>query len=78
MNVRTKAFAMPLTSPTFPSDGSARICDLVEYYLGDITIKGAWTGRGATASSRRPGRRRGESNALTGESLVVSHGWFMQ
>ena len=28
-------------------DGSPRICELVEYYLEDITIKGAWTGPGA-------------------------------
>src|SRR5271165_6938022 len=28
-------------------DGSPRICELVEYYLTDITIKGAWTGPGA-------------------------------
>jgi len=28
-------------------DGSARVCELVEYYLEDITIKGAWTGPGA-------------------------------
>ncbi|KTD23613.1 acetoacetate decarboxylase [Legionella lansingensis] len=25
-------------------DGSTRICELVEYHLTDITIKGAWTG----------------------------------
>src|SRR3954451_14103037 len=25
-------------------DGSARICELVEYYLKDIDLKGAWTG----------------------------------
>ncbi|HRD69807.1 MAG TPA: acetoacetate decarboxylase [Legionella sp.] len=25
-------------------DGSVRICDLVEYYLTDITVKGAWQG----------------------------------
>lgn len=25
-------------------DGSARICELVRYYLRDITLKGAWTG----------------------------------
>ncbi|CEK09993.1 acetoacetate decarboxylase [Legionella hackeliae] len=25
-------------------DGSTRICELVEYHLQDITIKGAWTG----------------------------------
>ena len=28
-------------------DGSARICELVEYGLKDITVKGAWTGPGA-------------------------------
>jgi acetoacetate decarboxylase len=28
-------------------DGSARICELVEYYLEDIAIKGAWTGPAA-------------------------------
>lgn len=28
-------------------DGSARICELVEYYLEDVTVKGAWTGPGA-------------------------------
>src|SRR3954452_15024446 len=28
-------------------DGSPRICELVEYYLEDITIKGAWTGPAA-------------------------------
>ncbi len=25
-------------------DGSTRICELVEYYLSDITVKGAWSG----------------------------------
>jgi acetoacetate decarboxylase len=30
-------------------DGSPRICELVEYYLEDITLKGAWTGPGALA-----------------------------
>jgi acetoacetate decarboxylase len=30
-------------------DGSPRICELVEYYLEDIEIKGAWTGPGALA-----------------------------
>lgn len=30
-------------------DGSARICELVEYYLEDVQIKGAWTGPGALA-----------------------------
>jgi acetoacetate decarboxylase len=28
-------------------DGSARICELVEYYLEDVTLKGAWTGPAA-------------------------------
>src|SRR3954466_10640999 len=28
-------------------DGSARICELVEYYLEEITMKGAWTGPAA-------------------------------
>lgn len=28
-------------------DGTARICELVQYQLSDITIKGAWSGPGA-------------------------------
>jgi acetoacetate decarboxylase len=32
-------------------DGRARICELVEYYLEDIDIKGAWTGPGALSLS---------------------------
>ena len=28
-------------------DGTPRICELVEYYLEDITVKGAWTGPGS-------------------------------
>ncbi len=28
-------------------DGSPRICELVEYYLEDVELKGAWTGPGA-------------------------------
>jgi acetoacetate decarboxylase len=28
-------------------DGSPRICELVRYYLEDITLKGVWTGPGA-------------------------------
>src|SRR5262249_41990227 len=27
--------------------GSPRICELVEYYLEDVTLKGAWTGPAA-------------------------------
>jgi acetoacetate decarboxylase len=42
-----------LTSPNFllkivpHVDGRPRICELVEYHLTDITVKGAWTGPGA-------------------------------
>ena len=28
-------------------DGSPRICELVEYFLEDIELKGAWAGPGA-------------------------------
>ena len=28
-------------------DGSPRICELVEYALEEVTLKGAWTGPGA-------------------------------
>ncbi len=28
-------------------DGTARVCELVEYYLQDVTLKGAWTGPSA-------------------------------
>src|SRR5262245_32572925 len=28
-------------------DGTARICELIEYYLEDVTLKGAWTGPAA-------------------------------
>lgn len=28
-------------------DGSARVCELVEYYLEDVVVKGAWTGPAA-------------------------------
>ncbi|TAL52909.1 acetoacetate decarboxylase [Pandoraea sp.] len=28
-------------------DGTARICELVRYYLQDVTVKGAWTGPAA-------------------------------
>jgi acetoacetate decarboxylase len=30
-------------------DGSPRICELVEYFLEDVEVKGAWTGPGALA-----------------------------
>lgn len=28
-------------------DGTTRVCELVEYYLSEVTVKGAWTGPGA-------------------------------
>ena len=43
------------TSPNFllkiipHVDGSARICELVRYFLQDVTVKGAWTGPAALA-----------------------------
>jgi acetoacetate decarboxylase len=42
-----------LTAPNFllkiipHVDGTARICELVEFHLEDITVKGAWTGPGS-------------------------------
>jgi len=30
-------------------DGTSRICELAEYYLEDVKLKGAWTGPGAIA-----------------------------
>jgi acetoacetate decarboxylase len=47
------AIAAALAMPNFllkiipHVDGTPRICELVEYYLEDITVKGAWTGPGA-------------------------------
>lgn len=46
----TKKIKESMTSPNFllkiipHVDGSTRICELVEYYLTDITVKGAWQG----------------------------------
>src|SRR6202795_4635779 len=51
------AIAASLAAPNFLLKiiphvvGTARICELVEYYLEDITVKGAWTGPGALALS---------------------------
>jgi acetoacetate decarboxylase len=44
------AIAASLATPNFllkivpHVDGTPRICELVEYYLEDVTVKGAWTG----------------------------------
>jgi acetoacetate decarboxylase len=46
-----------LTAPNFllkiipHVDGSARICELVEYYLEEVELKGAWTGPAALTLS---------------------------
>jgi acetoacetate decarboxylase len=48
-----KETASALAAPNFllkiipHVDGTARICELVEYYLEDVTVKGAWSGPGA-------------------------------
>jgi len=48
-----EAVAAALAAPNFllkiipHVDGTPRICELVEYFLEDITVKGAWTGPGA-------------------------------
>jgi acetoacetate decarboxylase len=50
--VDTVAVKASLAAPNFllkiipHVDGTPRICELVEYYLEDITVKGAWTARG--------------------------------
>jgi acetoacetate decarboxylase len=50
-----KAVAASLAAPNFllkiipHVDGTPRICELVEYYLEDVTVKGAWTGPGSLA-----------------------------
>ena len=53
MGADPKAVLASLAAPNFllkiipHVDGSPRICELVEYYLEDIELKGAWTGPGA-------------------------------
>ena len=53
--VEPVAVKAALAAPNFllkiipPVDGSPRICELVEYYLEDIVLKGAWTGPAALA-----------------------------
>ena len=54
-----------LAKPTFMIkiiphvDCTPRICELVRYYLEDVTLKGAWAGPGGAAALRpRPVRRR--------------------
>ena len=42
------------------------------------TVDGEFTTVDDVARLRAVLRRRSRSNALTGQSLVVSHGWFMQ
>ena len=45
-------------------DGSPRICELVEYHLEDVTLKGAWTGPAALSSvASRFGTGRGTAGS---------------
>ena len=50
-----EAIAASLATPNFllkiipHVDGTPRICELVEYYLEDVKVKGAWNGPGAIA-----------------------------
>ena len=52
-----KAVAAALAVPNYllkiipHVDGTPRICELVEFYLEDVTVKGAWTGPGALSLS---------------------------
>src|SRR3954462_711033 len=52
-NLDLKEIGETLAAPNFllkiipHVDGTARICELVEYYLEDVTVKGAWTGPAA-------------------------------
>jgi acetoacetate decarboxylase len=54
-----KTVATALAAPNFllkiipHVDGTPRICELVEYYLEDITVKGAWTGPASLALNPR-------------------------
>ncbi len=51
----TGAIAAALAAPNFllkivpHVDGTPRICELVEYYLEEVTVKGAWSGPGSIA-----------------------------
>ena len=42
------------------------------------TVDGEFTTVDDVAETRAVLRRRFRRNALTGQSIVVSHGWFMQ
>jgi acetoacetate decarboxylase len=52
-NLDAKEVAAGMAAPNFllkiipHVDGTARICELVEYRLEDVTVKGAWTGPAA-------------------------------
>ena len=52
-NLDPKEVAASMATPNFllkiipHVDGTARICELVEFFLEDVTVKGAWTGPAA-------------------------------
>jgi acetoacetate decarboxylase len=55
-------------------DGSARICELVRYFLEDVTVKGAWTGPAALELSHHalaPVARLPVLEVISGTHLVT-------
>ena len=60
-------------------DGTPRICELVEYYLEDVTVKGAWTGPAALsldpARARAGGRAAGARGGVCAPSGRRPDAW---
>ena len=54
-------------------DGTPRICELVEYRLEDIGVKGAWTGPGALDCSSRAGAggRTARPRSRIGDHIIA-------
>ncbi len=69
-----------LTSPKFllkvipHVDGTARICELVQYAPEEVTVKGAWTGPGAGPGAPRLGAGGGPARGLRGIGRAHGHG----
>jgi 3-hydroxybutyrate dehydrogenase len=77
-DVRKCAFAMPLTSPAYPP-GSLGISEqeVIRNVMLKETVDGEFTTVEDVAETTLFLASFG-SNALTGQSVVVSHGWHMQ
>lgn len=76
-DIRERAFAMPLTSPAYPP-GPYRF---VHREFLNIVYRSDPDGEFTTVEDVAEAAlffAAFDSNALTGQSLVVSHGWFMQ